>query len=82
LKKGFSRVDKHHRYYFLHDEEGRITGVYTMLSHSSFDKDVDDYIIAQMSKQCHLDKSLFCKLLDCPLSYCDYLGYLREKEII
>jgi hypothetical protein len=78
-KKGFSDSTGHsddHRYleYFV---DGKLV-LYTKISHGS-DKDLDDYLIRQMSSQCKLTKQQFSDLANCPLSPEAYLEILREK---
>jgi hypothetical protein len=51
-----------------------------MISHSA--KDLDDYLIKQMSVQCKLSKEEFKDLANCPLSQAQYIQILIDKEII
>lgn len=81
-KKGFIDSDNHspdHKYlefYF----EGRLI-LYTKLSHGS-KKDLDDYLIKQMSSQCKLDKKNFADLVNCPLSEEQYIKKLLEQGLL
>lgn len=53
-KKGFRKEKKHH-IYFHHEYNGKETGAYTFLSHSSSFKDIAGDILTQMRKQLRLD---------------------------
>lgn len=79
-KKGFVDSDKRsddHKYleYYL---RGKLV-LYTKVSHSS-NKDLDGYLIKQMSKQCKLTKDQFADLVSCPMSKDEYLNILMSKE--
>lgn len=45
-------------------------------------KEISDGILAQMAKQCRLNKQDFMNLVDCPLSREQYEARLIEKEEI
>lgn len=53
----------------------------TKLSHGS-KKDLDSFLIKQMSTQCKLSKEDFADLVNCPLSQEDYIKILKEKGIL
>ena len=53
---------------------------YTKISHGN--KDIGNFLIKQMSFQCHLDKNDFMDLSNCPLSKEDYLAILKEKGLL
>lgn len=76
-KKGFEVSKDHsndHKYLeFFH--EGKLI-LYTKLSHGS-KKDLDNFLIKQMSSQCKLTKQQFADLVNCPLSQEAYLEILR-----
>lgn len=81
-KKGFS-VSKHksvdHHYLeFYHNE---ILILYTKISHGS-KKDLDNYLIKQMSDQCKLNKNEFAEFVNCTLSQESYIEILTEKGYI
>jgi hypothetical protein len=81
-KKGFVDSPGHsgdHKYleYFA---DGKLA-LYTKISHGS-NKDLDDYLVRQMSSQCKLTKNQFADLVNCPMSQEDYLTVLKEKEIL
>jgi hypothetical protein len=78
-KKGFADSVNHsgdHKYleYFV---DGKLI-LYTKISHGS-SKDLDDYLIRQMSNQCKLTKQQFSDLANCPLSSEEYIKILKEK---
>jgi hypothetical protein len=81
-KKGFIDSDKtncDHKYleYFT---DGKLI-LWTKLSHGS-NKDLDDYLIKQMSYQCKLSKQQFADLVNCPLSNEDYKKILGEQGLL
>jgi predicted RNA binding protein YcfA (HicA-like mRNA interferase family) len=80
-KKGFTdsikRSDDHLWVEFWHNEDLIIT---TKISHGA--KDLDDYLIKQMSRQCKIDKAQFMDLAKCPLSKEKYIELLKEKGLI
>lgn len=80
-KKGFidsvKRSDDH-KYLELFYKDKLV--LYTKLSHGN--KDIGDYLIKQMSVQCHLDKNDFMDLSNCPLSKDDYLRILNNKGLL
>ncbi len=76
-KKGFIDSIDHsndHKYLeYFHD--GKMI-LYTKLSHGS-KKDLDDYLIKQMSMQCKITKQQFADLVNCPLSADEYFEILK-----
>ena len=78
-KKGFVEVPgDHHFLEFFH--EGRLV-LHTKISHGSH-KDLDNYLIKQMSVQCKLDKQQFLDLARCPMSKESYLRLLERKGLL
>lgn len=80
--KGFSiakhkSVD-HHYLEFYHND---VLILYTKISHGS-KKDLDDYLIKQMSEQCKLNKNEFSELVNCTLSQDGYADILAKKGFI
>lgn len=80
-KKGFidspTKSVDHKHVEFFHNEKYILS---TKLSHDK--KDIENYLIKQMSFQCHLDKIDFIDLAKCPLSKEDYLDILRKKGLL
>lgn len=78
-KKGFVDSINHsgdHKYLeFIHN--GKIC-FFTKLSNGS-KKDLDNYLISQMSKQCKISKNEFADLVNCPLSKERYSEILKDK---
>jgi hypothetical protein len=52
----------------------------TKLSHGK--KDIENYLIKQMSFQCKLDKNDFIDLAKCPLSKDDFIQILDQKGLL
>lgn len=80
-KKGFidstrKSID-HKRLEFFHDNKLVLS---TKLSHNS--KDLGDYLVKQMSVQCHLDKNDFIDLANCPLSKEDFIQILDQQGLL
>ncbi|MCL2596277.1 MAG: hypothetical protein FWD66_01155 [Paludibacter sp.] len=81
-KKGFIDSDIHsidHKYLEYYSE-GKLV-CYTKVSHGS-NKDLDDYLIRQMSQQCKLTKQQFSDLVKCPLSKEQYKEILKEQNLL
>ena len=53
---------------------------HTKISHGN--KEIGNYLIKQMSFQCHLDKSKFMDLSNCPLSKKEYFKILENKGLL
>lgn len=78
-KKGFVEIAGDHRYLeFMH--QGKVV-LHTKVSHGS-KKDLDEYLIKQMSVQCRLNKKDFIDLAKCPLSKEAYYALLKEQELV
>ncbi len=77
--KGFVEKDTHHHYYIYETLEGKKTSVFTKTSHGS-GKDLDDYLLTQMARQCQLTKMQFLDLIDCPLDRQKYEQVLGAKQ--
>lgn len=80
-KKGFidstTKSVDHKHVDFFHNEKYILS---TKISHGK--KDIDNYLIKQMSFQCHLDKIDFIDLAKCPLSKEEYLDILLKKGLL
>lgn len=68
--KGFLPENTHHRYFFYYTREGAKSRIRTKTSHGG--RDLDDYLLGQMAKQCKLSKKDFLDLVDCPLDQDQY----------
>jgi predicted RNA binding protein YcfA (HicA-like mRNA interferase family) len=75
-KKGFMVVDGDHKFLeFYHNDK---LVLHTKISHG--EKDLNDFLIAQMSKQCKISKLDFFNLASCPLSQKAYVEILRSQS--
>jgi predicted RNA binding protein YcfA (HicA-like mRNA interferase family) len=75
-KKGFELAKTHHNYFILY-VDGKKTSIRTRISHGK--KEYGENLLQAMSKQLKLPRGLFDELLDCPLSYDDYISILKEN---
>jgi hypothetical protein len=81
-QKGFTVIDRDHRYYFLNDAEGKKTPVRTKVSHDQR-HDISDNLLSIMYKQLHFkNKAEFMKFIDCTITYETYLNDLMTRGII
>lgn len=78
-KKGFELSQTHHNYFILY-VDGKKTSIRTRISHGK--KEYGENLLQAMSKQLKLSRVLFDDLLDCPLSYNDYVDILVESGYI
>jgi hypothetical protein len=80
-KKGFidstTKSVDHKRVEFFYNDKFVLS---TKISHHS--KDIDDYLIKQMSVQCYLDKNDFIDLAKCPLSKEDFIQILNRQGLL
>lgn len=82
LSKGFQKTEGDHHYFIYYTQDGKKTAIKTKTSHTKKMKEIPDNILSQMAKQCHLKKSEFLNLIDCPLSRDEYEQILQQKDII
>lgn len=82
LAKGFQLNQTHHHYFIYYTKESKKTTIKTKTSHTGKIKDIPDNLLAKMAKQCHLTKSDFLSLIDCPLSREEYENKLYEQEVL
>lgn len=78
-RKGFVEEQKDHRYFYLYDEQGRRTAIFTKTSHSPSHKDLGAPLLGQMAKQCGLKLPEFLELVDCTLDEVRYRALLRDR---
>jgi hypothetical protein len=69
-RKGFRQVDSHHRYFVYHTRSGLKSRIRTKTSHGG--RDLDDWLLGQMAKQCGVTRNEFLDLVDCPLDQKTY----------
>ncbi|MGE5630749.1 MAG: hypothetical protein ACM3TR_06570 [Caulobacteraceae bacterium] len=79
LRKGFKEDNNDHKFYHLYVNDKR-TSVRTKISHG--ETEIDSYILNQMAKQVCLTNEQFEDLINCPLSYNDYVAILIENHKI
>lgn len=80
-KKGFvdsvTKSKDHKRLEFFHEKRLVLS---TKLSHGN--KDLENYLIKQMSVQCYLDKNDFIDLANCPLSKEEFIQLLDQRGLL
>lgn len=75
-QKGFVPSQTDHAYMVLY-VNGKESPIRTRVSHGS--DEINDYLIHLMCRQLWLDKKKFMELIDCPLSFPDYLKELEGQ---
>ncbi len=78
-KKGFITVQGDHTFLFLF-VEGRKSSIRTKISHDQ--REYGDNLLSLVARGLHISKKQLDDLLDCPLSYQDYLSILKTKNIL
>lgn len=78
LNKGFKAAAGDHKYleYFFNDK----IIFHTKISHG--EKDLQDFHIGMMKRQCKLEKKEFLDLANCPLSAENYFEILKKNGVI
>lgn len=78
LSKGFKAATGDHKYleYYFNDN----VIFHTKISHG--EKDLQDFHIGMMKRQCKLEKNEFLDLANCPLSAEGYFQILKKNGII
>lgn len=77
--KGFSCREGNHQFFHLL-VGGKKTTVWTKISHGK--KELNDNLLALMSRQVKLTRSDFDDLINCPLTSEEYLRILRDRKCI
>ncbi|GBU24463.1 hypothetical protein R83H12_01093 [Fibrobacteria bacterium R8-3-H12] len=79
-KKGFTLKEggDHWRFIYM-SRDGRKTSVNTKMSRGTKYRMINDGLLAQMSKQCKLQKADFIELIDCTLTRDSYEMKLRNQ---
>lgn len=78
LNKGFRLANSHHRFFIYYTQQGEKTAVRTRTSQGG--NELDDFLLGQMAKQCHLTKSAFLELVDCTLDQVAYELKLTDSN--
>ena len=79
-RKGFVKKGSGHKHFIYHTLDGMKTSVRTMISHGRGNAVIGDDLLHRMAQQCHLQKSEFENLIECPLSRKDYERMLYGKK--
>ncbi|MDG6222328.1 MAG: hypothetical protein QCH99_03600 [Candidatus Bathyarchaeota archaeon] len=77
-RKGFQPSNSHHKYLIFYFN-GKKTVVFTKVSHGG--NQIGDDLIDKMSIQVKLEKNQFVDLVNCPLSYEQYVNELRQQGV-
>ncbi|HEX2210789.1 MAG TPA: type II toxin-antitoxin system HicA family toxin [Longimicrobium sp.] len=77
VRKGFRESDTHHRYFVYHTEAGLKSKIRTKTSHGG--RELDDWLLAQMARQCGVSRKDFLDLVDCPLDRAGYEAKIAES---
>lgn len=78
-KKGFVPSNSDHIKYYLH-VGGRRTVIRTKVSHG--EKEISDNLLSLMARQLKLTRKQLMDLVDCPLSFSDYVKHLQAGNHI
>lgn len=76
--KGFRLENSHHRFFIYYTQQGEKTAVRTRTSQGG--NELDDFLLGQMAKQCHLTKPAFLELVDCTLDQAAYEKRLSDRN--
>ena len=80
--KGFMRRQNRHTHFIYHTREDKKTRVWTMTSHGSSGADIGRPLIAEMARQCKIERAEFERLIDCSLSREAYENLLVKRKVI
>ena len=78
--KGFRAREGDHNYFHYYSKAGKKTAVFTKTSHGA--REIDDYLLGRMAKQCKLSRFDFDRLIDCPLDRDSYEAKLITSGAI
>lgn len=78
--KGFRLENSHHRFFIYYTQQGEKTAVRTRTSQGG--NELDDFLLGQMAKQCHLPKPAFLELVDCTLDQASYEKKLSDSNMV
>jgi len=74
-RKGFVKRETHHTVLELRID-GQRTNIYTYMSHGS--KEIDNYLIREMSEQLKVNKKEFLEFIDCVMTQEEYVDILKN----
>jgi hypothetical protein len=78
--KGFQAVKGDHNFFHYYSLAGKKTRVFTKTSHGA--REIDDYVLSMMARQCKLTNKEFGRLIDCPLDRATYEQGLIEQGVV
>ncbi|HEX4338512.1 MAG TPA: hypothetical protein VH062_21555 [Polyangiaceae bacterium] len=76
-RKGFVEEDRRHRFSTL-VVGGQKAGITTMTSKGTGYRTLDDSLVGQMAKQLKLTKKQFVELVNCTMTFDEYVALLNE----
>lgn len=80
VRKGFQRREGDHEYFVYHRvSDAKKTTVFTKMSHG--EREVGDFLLGHMAKQCRVSRGDFLDLVDCPLDRAGYEAKLAALGI-
>jgi hypothetical protein len=77
--KGFVEEERDHRFYTL-VVNGRYTGIWTKTSRGTGYKTLGDNLVAKIARELKLSRKQFEDLVQCPMSFEQYVAHLRERD--
>lgn len=78
-RKGFEKeVDGSHVVFTYRRLNGDLSRISTHVSHGNRPKDLDDYLVAAMARQCKLKKRDFEHLARCPMKQEEYERIVKK----
>lgn len=69
-RKGFVPSNRHHKMLIYRKKDGTMTNIKTRISHG--ERELGDFHIGSMAKQCGISKHDFNRFVECSLSQDDY----------
>jgi len=76
--KGFRQENNDHHFFVYWSLDGKKTRARTKTSHTKKHKDIGDGLLAEMARQCKLNKAQFVALVDCPMTQAGYERVLEQ----
>ncbi len=80
--KGFERDPQGHHIFFRHRHNGKLTGIFTKISHTRKMRDISGDLLTQIRRQLRLDRTQEARdLLECPMTEEEYNLHLTKKGL-
>jgi hypothetical protein len=80
LKKGFQLREGDHQYFVYHrSSDAKKTPIFTKISHG--EREIGDFLLGHMAKQCKVTRADFLDLVDCPMDRAAYESKLAGHGI-